>query len=527
MQRLADQVSAWFVPAVLLAALATFIGWMTLRPRHRPAGPGHRHHRRRPHHRLPLRPRPGHPDRRHGRHRQGRRARHPHRRRRSPGDRTPAHRRRPGQDRHHHPRPAHRRSVVPHDRLTTPTSCWPWSPPPRSAASTRSARPSSTAARDARPDRCAPATDFAAVAGHGITAHVDGRAVAVGNAGADGQPSASTPPRSPTRPPVRPRPGRPRCTSPSTAPWPAWSPSPTPSSPTSAEAVAQLKALGLEVWMVTGDNAATAARHRRRGRHRPRHRRGPARRQGRRASPRCRPPGTWSRWSATASTTPPRWPRADLGIAIGTGTDVAIAASDITLVGGDLRGIVAAIALSRRTVRHHQAGTRLGVRLQRPAHPGRRRRPVLVGPAAARPGARLRRDGDELGQRGHQRPAAAPLQRPETAARDPAPTAVAPGSATTPTWPPSPPSPSPSAPAFTWASRTDQAERGMNGAARLVRGHGHADAARDERHGGRPTSRRSPPHDAGLDVTLASRPAAIDARPAHDADGHGPRRRHR
>ncbi|WP_421575197.1 heavy metal translocating P-type ATPase [Stenotrophomonas maltophilia] len=116
-------------------------------------------------------------------------------------------------------------------------------------------------------------------------------------------------------------------------------------------AIQALHALGLKVAMITGDNAATAAA---------------IARQLRidevaaevlpdgkvAALKRFRAGGAKVAFVGDGINDAPALAEADVGLAIGTGTDVAIEAADVVLMSGDLRGVPNAIALSKATIRN-------------------------------------------------------------------------------------------------------------------------------------------------------------------------------
>jgi Cu+-exporting ATPase len=193
------------------------------------------------------------------------------------------------------------------------------------------------------------ATDFDAVAGHGVVATVDGRSVLLGNAkllrdrGVDVgalEARAETLASDGKTPMFVAVDGR-------LAGLVAVA---DRVKPESKEAVARLRAMGLDVVMMTGDNRRTAE--------------AVAREVGiERVIAEVLPEGKVAEVKRLQAekrrvgmvgdgiNDAPALAQADVGIAIGTGTDVAMEASDVTLVRGDLRGVATAIALSRATIR--------------------------------------------------------------------------------------------------------------------------------------------------------------------------------
>jgi P-type Cu+ transporter len=164
------------------------------------------------------------------------------------------------------------------------------------------------------------ARDFSALPGRGVRATVGGRLVEAGRAiTVDGAPAGSIDVADSIK-------------------------------PEAAETVRRLRAMGLDVWMITGDRQTTAdAIAREAGIHQVLAEVLPERKVA--ELKKLQAAGKRVAMVGDGINDAPALAQADLGMAIGAGTDIAMEAADVTLMRGDLRGVVETIELSRRTMR--------------------------------------------------------------------------------------------------------------------------------------------------------------------------------
>jgi len=188
-----------------------------------------------------------------------------------------------------------------------------------------------------------PAERFQAVAGHGIEAVVDGRRIVAGNArlaGAAGDASTeklTTEGKTVITVQVDGEPAGAIAVADTIKPG-------------SAAAVRRLREMGLEVVMLTGDTRRTAeVIAAQAGIDRVIADVLPEQKAAQTAA--LQAEGKRVAMVGDGINDAPALAQADIGIAIGTGTDVAMEAADITLMSGDLGGVVTAISLSRATIR--------------------------------------------------------------------------------------------------------------------------------------------------------------------------------
>ena len=120
----------------------------------------------------------------------------------------------------------------------------------------------------------------------------------------------------------------------------------------SAEAIKQLQDQGIQVWMITGDNRHTAEAIARQVNIAPEHVLAEVHPEDKsRSGKRVQEQGLVVAFAGDGINDAPALVQADAGIAMGTGTDIAIEAADITLIKGNLKSIATAFTLSQATMR--------------------------------------------------------------------------------------------------------------------------------------------------------------------------------